>query len=72
MYDDGVARCHAVQDTFSCVCVCEREGASECMRGLVYSDMHTHRVHGMWVRAGACVQIRVTCVWESVFVYMRV
>jgi len=42
--------------------VCVREGASECMRGLVYSDMHTHRVYGMWVCAGACVQIQEKCV----------
>jgi len=52
--------------------VCEKEGARECMRVLVYSDMHTHRVHGMWVCVGACVQIRVKCVRERVFVYLRV
>ena len=52
--------------------VCVREGASECMRGFVYSHMHAHRVYGMRVRAGACVHIRVKCVWQSVLVYVRV
>ena len=52
--------------------VCVREEASECMRGLVYSDMHTHRDYGMWVCAGAFVQIQEKCVWKRVFVYLRV
>jgi len=38
--------------------MCVREGASECMRGLVHSDMHPRRVYGTWVFAVACVQIR--------------
>jgi len=42
------------------------------MRGLVYSDMHTHRDYGKWVCAGACVHIRVKCLGKSVFVYLRV
>ena len=52
--------------------VCVREGTSECMRGLVYSHMHAHRVYGMRVRAGACVHIRVKCVRESVLEYLCV
>ena len=52
--------------------VCVGEGASECMRGLIYSDMHTHRVYKMWVCTSVCVQIRVKCVWESVFGFLRV
>jgi len=52
--------------------VCVREGASECMRGFVYSHMHAHRVYGRRVRAGACVHIRVKCVRESVLVYLCV
>jgi len=34
-----------------------REGASKCMRGLVYLHMNTHRVYGMRALAGAGVQI---------------
>jgi len=49
-----------------------REGARECMRGLVHSDMHTHQVYEMWGCAGACVQIRGKCVWKSVFACVRV
>ena len=52
------------------MCVCEREEASACMRGLVYSDMHTHRVYGMWVCARACLRIQEKCVWKSVFAYL--
>jgi len=52
--------------------VCVREGLSECVPGLAHSDMRTHRVYGMWVCAGACVQIQVKCVWKSVFVCLRV
>jgi len=42
------------------VVMCVREGSREFMCGLVYSDMHTHRVYGMC--AGAGVQIQVKCV----------
>jgi len=50
--------------------VCVREGGRECVRVLVYSDMHTHRVYWMCVCAGAGVQIRMYCVREHVFVYL--
>jgi len=51
--------------------MCVSEGASECMRRLVYSNMHAHRVHGMRVRAGACVHIRVqVCMGERACVFV--
>jgi len=48
--------------------VCEGEGAYECMRGLAYSDMHTHRVYGMWVCAGA-ISIHIFIIYIIMNIY---
>ena len=52
--------------------VCEKKGASKCVRGLAYSDMDTHPVYGTWVCFVVGVQIRVKCVWDCVFECLRV
>ena len=54
---------------WACGCVCEREGASECMQALVYYNMHAHVIYEIWVRAGVGVHMWVRCVRESLFVY---